>query len=258
MPRAEYRRKLERVRELERRNPEQAAPPKEPLLGDDGGNRREHDRAKRACAPRPDHLLDDEQHRRDRRVERGRQARRRTDGGNQPQLVTRQLQPASEERRQARTNLQGRILRPERVTAADCQRACDELRDDGTEGDVAVRDVHGGLCLLDTAAARRREDEDDQRGDQQADHRGHEHDAREGRLERRPEQQQPAPFNRDAEADDREAGEDADQDGEQQKQLRLLEAGQHDAPRCGVERGGLPAGSLILRLSVPWRAGRAR
>ena len=259
MPSAEYDTSSSGCASWNGRNPEQRLPAEEPLLGDDGGDRREHDGAKRARAPRADHLLDDEQHGRDRRVERGRQARRRADRRNQPQLVARQLQPASEERRQARANLQRRILRPERVPAADGQRAREELRDDGAERDVAVRDVDGGLGLLDAAAARHREDEARPRGGHdQAGQRGHEHDAREGRLERRPEQQQPAPFDRDAEADDREAGEDADQDGEQQEQLRLLEPGQDDAPRrCGIGGEGC-GGALILRLSVPSRGGRAR
>ena len=124
-------------------------------------------------------------------------------------------------------------------------------------GDVAVRDVDGRLRLLHAAAARRREDEDDQRGDHQPEQRGHQHDAREGRLERRPEQQQPAPLDRDAEADDGEAGEDADQDGEQQEEVRLLQAGQDDAPYGAGSGDGCWRGA-ILRLSVPWRGGRAR
>ncbi len=72
--------------------------------------------------PLPDHFLNHEQDRRDGRIERRRQPRRRTHRRKDPQPLARKPHLAADQRGHARADLQRRVFRPERVAAADRQR----------------------------------------------------------------------------------------------------------------------------------------
>jgi hypothetical protein len=81
---------LARVAKVHRRNTEHRLRAPEPARHHDARNRRQHNRAQHRRAPLPDHLFDDKQNRRDRRVERRRKPCRRSNRRKHAQLLARQ------------------------------------------------------------------------------------------------------------------------------------------------------------------------
>lgn len=134
------------------RRAEQRLVAEERAADDDRGDRREHDRSEHGRVPPADDLFDDEEHGRDRGVERGADARRGADGRDEAQVIGRQAEGAAEQRRHARAHLQRRVLGAERVARAERHAACDELAGHRAERDAAVRRVERLFRVVDAAA----------------------------------------------------------------------------------------------------------
>ncbi len=111
-----------------------------------------------------------------------------------------------------------------------------KLAQHGAGGDVSVADVECGLGLVDAAAARLGEDVADEQRDDDAGEGGDEDYADVMRGWRLALQQDGEPVDGHAEADDEQAGDDADEDGEQQQQALFAVGG--DAG-CGLHGWGV-------------------
>ena len=197
---------------------------------DDAGDGREDDGAEDGGAPLADDLFDDEEDGGDGRVEGGGEASGGSDGGEDAELFFRHAEAAADERGDAGADLEGWVFGAERVAAADGEGGEEELADDGAEGDVAVVDVECGLGLVDAAAADVGEDVAGEDGDDEARGGGNEDKARLMWVGRRAEQQDAEPLDGHAEGDDEQAGDDADEDGEQKEDALFAargDAGDH-------------------------------
>ena len=189
-------------------------------------HRRQHHRSQNPRAPRADHLFDHKKHRRNRRVEGRRQPRRRSYRRDQAHLLARKMQPPPQRRRDSRAHLQRRIFRPQRLAAADGQRAGQEFPDHRVEGNISVVDVYRGLGLRDAAALHPRKNPLHHERQQQPRQRRHQHDAHRARPGRqRPDARSQQPPVRvvdgDAEANHGQAREQPDDHREEQKEVVL-------------------------------------
>ena len=140
-------------------------------------------------------------------------------GRDQAHSLPRQMQAASEGRGDTGADLQRRIFGPQGVSRSDGQRRRDELADGGAEGNIAVIDVERGLGLIDPAAARSRENVDDQHGDDQAGEAGGQQHPDGRERVARSQEIDAAPLNGEAEADNGEGGEDSDEDRKDQEEM---------------------------------------
>ncbi len=96
------------------------------------------------------------------------------------------------------------------MTAANRQRTGQEFPDDGIKRNVTVVDVNRGFGLCNATAFHAGKNPQDDEGEQQAGHRGDDHDSRRSGIDTRTQQPQPGEINRDAETYDRQSRKEAD------------------------------------------------
>jgi hypothetical protein len=113
----------------------------------------------------------------DRRVEGGGQGAGGPDRHEILEPLRRDAQRPSDERREARADLDRRPLPSHRMAGADGQHAGQELAERHPRGDVAAVQVKSGFGLRDAAAAHIREHPREQHAGDKADHGRHEKQA---------------------------------------------------------------------------------
>src|SRR5581483_131687 len=199
-------------------------------------NGREHHRAEDARGPPANHLLDHEEHSGDRRIEGGSEARRRAYRRNQPHVVAGEAQSTAKGRCETRTDLQRRIFGSQRVSRSDRESRGNELADRGPERDVAVEDVERSLGLVHAAAARLRNDMNDEYGDHDTRNSGRGQKPPWRGLRARTEKIDSAPVDRKPKADHRKAREDPNKDGQDKKEADYAKKSLEDRDRRGTGR----------------------
>ena len=139
-------------------------------------------------------------------------------------MIARQRERPADQRGDPRAHLQRRVFGTERVAGADRHRARRELARHGGGGHDAVGDVDGGLGVNDAAALRFREHIADHQGGDDGAERGRD-DGRDGIAHAGEAKGGPADrVDCDMKTNDEEAGRDANQDRQQQQELRVAES----------------------------------
>ncbi len=216
--------------QTDRRDAEKRLRAQKPAHHHHARNCRQHHGTENACAPAADHFFDHEQHSGNGRIKCSRQSRRGSDRSQQAQAFAGKFQAPPQRRRQAGADLQRGIFGSERLSRADGHGGRDEFSHRSAKRNVAVIDVKRGLGLVDPAAAHQRKHMDDQKSHDQADYRGGGNQPPGVWLQHRTEQPDPGPVNRQPETHHRQAGEQPDEHGQQQKET--LFAGAAESEPC--------------------------
>ena len=103
------------------------------------------------------------------------------------------------------------------------QRSSDEFSDDGAKRNVAIRDVKSRFRLIEAATCRAAKNSENQGRDQEPSERWREKGSPCGRCERTTEKIKMDPFHGDPEADHGKSGENAYEDGKNEKKTILVE-----------------------------------